>query len=127
MDAKETAQALLAAFEQMTAAIRENTDSLRKLSERQTHMATKIEDWEKALRDDTDATHAVEAAIAKLTEQVKAGAAQAGLNDPRLDAVLEGIKANSARTAALALSGTPVDTGQPIPDPVPADGTQPTA
>jgi hypothetical protein len=76
-----------------------------------------MEDWEKALQDDTDATNAVETAINKLVEQIK----NSGVNDPKLDAILAGIQANSARTAALALAGTPAapPTPAPLPDPVP--------
>lgn len=117
-------------LERLTEALRENTraqwantraqqrgtTATNILSEETFDMAVKLEDWERALQADTDATNAMEAAIAHMTAQIAA----LGIQDPRLDAVLAGINANSERTAALALANTPaVPAPVPVPDPVP--------
>ena len=97
--------------------LRRQGDTLRKLNliaEMELLQMAKLADWEAALQADTDATNAVETAINKLAEQIK----QLGIDNPALDAVLAGITANSARTAALALANTPADPGTPVPDPV---------
>jgi hypothetical protein len=88
---------------------------LRRILNMEIDMAVNMAAWEKALQDDTDATNAVETAINKLVEQIQA----AGVHDPKLDAILAGIQANSARTAALALANTPVADPDPVPPAVP--------
>jgi hypothetical protein len=77
----------------------------------------RMEDWEKALQDDTDATSSLEASNERLYAQIAA----LNIPDPRLAAILEGFKANTARTLALALRNTTAapPNPEPLPPPVP--------
>jgi hypothetical protein len=114
-------------MERLTVALRENTCAMRentlaqmrgttatnRLSEETYDMAEKIEDWEKTLLEDTDATNAMTAAVDRWAAQVEA----LNIPDPRLTALMEGFKANTARTFALAARNTPA--APPNPEPLP--------
>jgi hypothetical protein len=104
---------------QQIAGIKQQLDHMHELLHRIIKMEkfqmARMEDWEKALQDDTDATNALETVVNRMAEQIAA----LGIEDPRLTAALEGFKANSARTAALALKNTPAAPPGPVPDPVP--------
>lgn len=52
--------------------------------------------------------------IQQLVDQLKAD----GADTAELQSLLDTVNANSARLAALALQGTPADTGTPVPAPV---------
>lgn len=72
-----------------------------------------------AAKRQTDATKAMKDALDKMTADLRAAQ-----DDPdQLEAALTAFEANTAVIAAAATSGTPADTGQPVPPVVDTGGS----